>query len=128
MVDIKHLRKSLPRIFFREGFLYVLVLSVILLCVDVPHVLQSFKIRKLNDLVTGINMSQLYAFSEGKIPASAVDWPRLVQYFETIMKFFPDQEDAEMFLGFCEYYGLGRPDEAFGHIRRSADRVPYFFW
>jgi tetratricopeptide (TPR) repeat protein len=102
--------------FLREGFLYLLVLGVALMCVDVPGVVQSVKIRKLNDLVTGMDMSQLYSFSKGDIPASAVDWERVTTYLRMVMKFFPAQEDAEMFLGFCEYYGLGQ------------DNMPYYFW
>ena len=38
------------------------------------------------------------------------------------------QEDAQLFLGYCEYYGLGQEDKAFVHIRRSADNMPYYFW
>ena len=114
--------------FFREGFLYILVVLFVLMCVDITGVEQSVKIRKLNDIVTGINTSQLYAFSEGKIPASAIDWPKLTAYFRMILEFFPSQEDAEMFLGYCEYYGMGDEESALEHIHRSADNMPYYFW
>ncbi|MBF0570867.1 MAG: tetratricopeptide repeat protein [Candidatus Omnitrophica bacterium] len=115
-------------LFLREGFLYALVLGVVFMCVNVSDVVRSVKIRQLNDASAGINMSQLYAFSKGEIPVSAVDWQRLSAYFRLIMKFFPSQEDAEMFLGYCEYYGLGDKEAAFEHFRHSADNVPYYFW
>jgi tetratricopeptide (TPR) repeat protein len=127
-LEIKKFLAHCRWFFFRDGFLYLLIFSVALMCVDVPGVVQSVKIRRLNDLVTGINMSQLDAFSKGEIPASAVDWARLMTYFRMIMKFFPEQEDAEMFLGYCEYYGLNQQESAFEHIRRSADNMPYYFW
>ena len=114
--------------FFREGFLYLLVFGIALMFVDVPGIVQSVKIRKLNDVITGMDTSKLYAFSKGEIPASAVDWKRLITYLRMVMKFFPLQEDAEMFLGYCEYYGLGQEDNAFEHIRHSADNMPYYFW
>jgi len=127
-LDVKRLFARCRWFFFREWSVYVLVFSVALLLVDVPGVVQSVKIRKLNDLVAGINMSQLLSYSNGEIPSSAVNWKGLTAYFRMIMKFFPAQEDAEMFLGYCEYYGLGQEENAFEHIRHSADNMPYFFW
>ncbi len=127
-MGIKQVFATFRRLLFREGIVYIIVLAVALMCVDVPGVLQSVKIRKLNDMLTGVNMSQLLSYSRGDIPASAVDWENITAYFRTIMKYFPSQEDAEMFLGFCEYYGLGQEINAFEHIRRSADNMPYFFW
>ena len=127
-MEIKRLLARLRWFTFRQWALYVLVFIVVIMCVDISAVVQSVKIRQLNDMVTGVNMSQLFAFSKGEIPASAVNWKVLTAYFRTIMKFFPTQEDAEMFLGYCEYYGLGQQENAYVHIRRSADNMPYLFW
>jgi hypothetical protein len=103
-------------------------LALAYLCIDVHGVIQTVKIRKLNDMLTGIDTSQLYAFTKGDTPAAAVNWDKLILYFRTILKYFPAQEDTEMFLGFCEYYGLNDKQSAFMHIKHSADTVPYFFW
>ena len=114
--------------FFREWVLYVLIFTVAIMCVDVPGVMQSVKIRKLNDMLAGINSQKLFVFSTGEIPASAVNWEELITYFRTIMKFSPSNEDAEMFLGYCEYYGLGQEKDAFEHFRHSANNMPSLFW
>ena len=127
-MDSKQLLAHCRWFFFREGFVYVLVFTIALMCVDVPGVVQSIKIRRLNDAAAGIEMTQLAAFSKGEIPASAVDWVRITKYFRLIMKSFPAQEDAEFFLGYCEYYGFGQEGSAFGHIRHSADNMPVLFW
>lgn len=114
--------------FFREWALYILILTVAFMCVDVSGVVQSVKIRKLNDLFAGVNRHELFAFSKGEIPATAVNWKRLITYFRTVLKLFPSNEDAELFLGYCEYYGLGQEDKALEHFRNSADHMPSLFW
>lgn len=125
---LNHFLNRLRPIFFREGFLYLLIVGVVFLCVDVPSAVQTVKIRELNDESMGINIPQLYFFSKGQIAASAVNWKRLINYFNLVLKFFPSQEDAELFLGYCEYYGPGDKQAALDHILHSANTVPYYFW
>ena len=127
-MNFKRWREYFCKYFFRDGVLYLLVFGIALIFVDVPGVIQSVKIRRLNDMAAGIEMSQLYAFSKGEIPSSAVDWKKLYAYFSTTLRFFPSQEDSEMMLGYCEYYGFGEEEKAFEHFRRSAQNMPYLFW
>ncbi|MBF0484553.1 MAG: tetratricopeptide repeat protein [Candidatus Omnitrophica bacterium] len=114
--------------FFRDGFIYVLIISAAMIAVDVPNVVRYIRIRQINDLNANLNISQLIDFSEGKIQASAVNWQRLILYFRTILTYFPSQEVAEMFLGLCEYYGFDQEDLALKYLCHSTDNRPIIFW
>ena len=62
-MNIERVREGFRWFFFREWAVYTLVIAVTLMLVDVPGVVQSIKIRKLNDMAAGLDMGQLFAFS-----------------------------------------------------------------
>jgi tetratricopeptide (TPR) repeat protein len=110
----------------RAGIFYVLVFFVVISLVDVDAVISRFKARDLNDARP--EMGALISFNKGRISAQQVGWAPYIHYFSFVLKYMPNEAVSEMYLGVCKYYARNAKDEAWDHIRHSAEINPLIFW
>ncbi len=112
--------------FSRSAILYIILVFIVLTLVDTKAVISRFQTRDLNEARPP--MASLVSFNTGRTIPEKINWTPYLNYFSLVLKYAPNEAVSEMFLGICQYYAKNQKNEAWTHIRHSAETNPLIFW
>jgi tetratricopeptide (TPR) repeat protein len=120
---------SIVKSIFGSSLAFFAALAALsLVLIDYGKLGDRLMVRTLNDH-TPQDFSYFLRIVEGdsRLDTDRHEMEQHAQYYETILKYFPQWAEAHMLLG-VSYYHLGKKKEALKELEKAAVLNPHFFW